>query len=264
MSDNNYDLVSAPAESVQVLGWQVTRMVGNSTGDSSTESRTPLDLWRSAFEGAFQEYIERPYVLGPHASMSQARDPKHNLFTLARYKFCSKMLAEKKHLVEVGCGDGFGFDLVHREVKPDSLTCVDFDQLVIEDNRRRLAGYAGVEFLALDIAQQSLPGQYDGGWSADVIEHIYPADEMAFLDNILASLTKDAVFVMGTPNAAAAAYASEASQASHVNLKDAQSLRALMARRFQNVFMFSMNDEVVHTGYAPMAHYLFAVGAGVR
>jgi hypothetical protein len=24
-------------------------------------------------------------------------------------------------------------------------------------------------------------------------------------------------------------------------------------------FLFSMNDEVVHTGFAPVAHYLFAV-----
>jgi hypothetical protein len=27
------------------------------------------------------------------------------------------------------------------------------------------------------------------------------------------------------------------------------------------VFLFSMNDEVVHTGFYPMAHYLFAVCA---
>jgi hypothetical protein len=33
---------------------------------------------------------------------------------------------------------------------------------------------------------------------------------------------------------------------------------------FHNVFVFSMNDEVVHTGYYPMAHYLFAVCAGKK
>lgn len=31
-----------------------------------------------------------------------------------------------------------------------------------------------------------------------------------------------------------------------------------MQRYFHNVFMFSMNDEVVHTGFHPMAHYLLA------
>jgi hypothetical protein len=39
-------------------------------------------------------------------------------------------------------------------------------------------------------------------------------------------------------------------------------LKKTMQRHFHNVFMFSMNDEVVHTGFHPMAHYLFAVCAG--
>ena len=36
-------------------------------------------------------------------------------------------------------------------------------------------------------------------------------------------------------------------------------LKATLARHYHNVFLFSMNDEVIHTGYAKMAHYLFAV-----
>ena len=28
--------------------------------------------------------------------------------------------------------------------------------------------------------------------------------------------------------------------------------------------MFSMNDEVVHTGFSDMAHYLFGIDIGVR
>jgi hypothetical protein len=40
-------------------------------------------------------------------------------------------------------------------------------------------------------------------------------------------------------------------------------LKATMSRNFHNVFMFSMNDEVVHTGYHKMAHYLFAVYAEI-
>ena len=37
-------------------------------------------------------------------------------------------------------------------------------------------------------------------------------------------------------------------------------MRALLDKFFHNVFVFSMNDEVVHTGYAPMAHYVFGLG----
>ena len=37
-----------------------------------------------------------------------------------------------------------------------------------------------------------------------------------------------------------------------------------MERYFNNVFMFSMNDEVVHTGFHKMAHYIFAVGCNAK
>ena len=43
-----------------------------------------------------------------------------------------------------------------------------------------------------------------------------------------------------------------------------KTLRELMGRYFQNVFMFGMNDEVLHTGYGPMCHYLWALAAGVK
>ena len=37
-----------------------------------------------------------------------------------------------------------------------------------------------------------------------------------------------------------------------------------MLDHFHNVFIFSMNDEVVHTGFAPMPHYYFALCCGRR
>jgi len=36
-------------------------------------------------------------------------------------------------------------------------------------------------------------------------------------------------------------------------------LKHTMERHFHNVFMFGMNDEVVHTGYHKTAHYIFAL-----
>ncbi|CAA7613597.1 hypothetical protein MCP1_120075 [Candidatus Terasakiella magnetica] len=36
-------------------------------------------------------------------------------------------------------------------------------------------------------------------------------------------------------------------------------LAASLSRHFRHVLMFSMNDEVVHTGHHKMAHYIFAV-----
>ena len=37
-----------------------------------------------------------------------------------------------------------------------------------------------------------------------------------------------------------------------------------METYFDNMFLFSMNDGVVHTRFYPMAHYLIAVCTGLK
>ena len=69
---------------------------------------------------------------------------------------------------------------------------------------------------------------------------------------------------MGTPNKTSETYASPASKIGHVNLFAWDRLKKAMEDRFHNVFLFSGNDEMVHTGFYPMAHYLIAVGVGPK
>ncbi|MDP6959497.1 MAG: methyltransferase type 12, partial [Planctomycetota bacterium] len=57
---------------------------------------------------------------------------------------------------------------------------------------------------------------------------------------------------------------SSASKAGHVNCKKGPELRTLMERHFHTVFLFSMNDEVVHTGFLPMAQYLLVLCASPK
>ena len=234
------------------------------TASSSDPARAAQALWEDASRDTWAHFIEHPYVLGPCASQCRRDDPKHNLFTLARYKFCAKMLIGKSRLLEIGCGDGYGLDLVLHEAKPESLTAVDFDAQLIDDNRRRLGHLDNVNFLQHNVACEPLPGRYNGAFCCDVIEHLHPDTEAAFLNNIVSVLDPHALFIVGVPNATAAQHASARSRATHINLKDAPSLRRLMSERFHNVLMFSMNDEVVHTGYHPMAHYLFALCCSKR
>ena len=87
---------------------------------------------------------------------------------------------------------------------------------------------------------------------------------MAFLENIAAILPKNGVLLTGTPNLTAAEYASPQSKAGHINLKNHDGLRDLISQIFDNVFIFGMNDEVIHTGFGPMCHYIWALGVGVR
>ncbi len=86
------------------------------------------------------------------------------------------------------------------------------------------------------------------------------------MNNVIASYEnkENAVMLIGTPNLTAVQYASEQSAAVHINLKTQDDLRALLYKYFNNVFMFGMNDEVVHTGFASMSHYIWGMGVGLK
>ena len=44
--------------------------------------------------------------LGLMTNQAWNEDPKHFLFTLARYKFVAKMLSGNEEVLEIGCADG--------------------------------------------------------------------------------------------------------------------------------------------------------------
>lgn len=115
-----------------------------------------------------------------------------------------------------------------------------------------------------DLLEGPVPGQFDAVYALDVLEHIEPMQEATFLTNSFCSLTEHGVAIIGMPSLESQQYASVQSKFGHVNCKSAADLKLLMETFFHNVFMFSMNDEVVHTGYHKMAHYLLTLGAGRR
>jgi hypothetical protein len=97
-----------------------------------------------------------------------------------------------------------------------------------------------------------------------VLEHIPKEKEHTYFSNIKDSLNEHGILVIGMPSLESQIYASEGSKIGHINCKSAPELKEMVMRYFHNVFLFSMNDEVVHTGYHKMAHYLFAVGVDIR
>lgn len=198
--------------------------------------------------------------LGMMTSAAWHQDPRRLLFLLSRYKFVAKMLAGCERVLEVGCGDAFGTPLVRQDVK--SVCAVDFDPLFVNDVNERMDGPFSFECRVHDILTGPVPSPFDAAYSLDVIEHVAAEDEDAFVRNIARSLTDDGVLILGTPSLQSQAYASPASKEGHINCKDAPALRQLSKKHFRNVFLFSMNDEVVHTGYYPMAHYLFSLCVG--
>ncbi|MDC3335868.1 class I SAM-dependent methyltransferase [Opitutales bacterium] len=205
-----------------------------------------------------------PMTAGPWTTHIGRSDPRHLAFLLARYKFVSKMLFGKKHALEVGCGDAFGTPLVLQEV--DRVTGIDFEPLIIKDLKNRLQTGFLPNFSCHihDMTEAPLSEKFDSSYSLDVIEHISPDLEHVFLENIVKSLSENAILLMGTPNITASKYASEASMEGHINLKSGETMRTLLNPYFENVFIFSMNDEVVHTGFLPMSHYIIGMGVGLK
>ena len=154
-------------------------------------------------------------------------DPRRLVFLLARYKFVSKMLSGKRSVLEIGCADAFGTRVVLQEV--GSVTAVDFDPVFVQDARERM----------------------DPEWEFEVKSH-----------DMLRGPVPPGVLILGSPSIHSQAYASKPSLEGHVNCKDAAGMRQLTEKHFRNVFLFSMNDELVHTGFTPMAHYLIAMCVG--
>lgn len=189
-------------------------------------------------------------------------DPRRLGFILARYKFVSKMLSGKKKVLEVGCGDAFGTRVVLQEV--DSICAIDFDQVFIKDINERMEQRWRFECKVHDILSGPMGEIFDAAYSIDVLEHIPKEKEDIYMANISQSLDDNGVLIIGIPSIQSQKYASEESKRGHINCKDNGQLKALAMKYFQNVFIFSMNDEVVHTGFYPMAHYLFAICAGKK
>jgi 2-polyprenyl-3-methyl-5-hydroxy-6-metoxy-1,4-benzoquinol methylase len=195
--------------------------------------------------------------LGLMSSQVWRDDPRRLLFVLARYKFVSKMFSGMRKVLEVGCADAFGTRIVRQEVA--EVVATDFDPAFIRRNQERVHPRWNVTFQVHDMLSGPLAMGFDGAYAVDVIEHIPAEQELAFVGNIVASLNPQGVCLIGTPSIQSQVYASPPSKAGHVNCKDAPGLKSLMSNFFHNVFIFSMNDEVVHTGFTPMAHYLWAL-----
>jgi hypothetical protein len=195
--------------------------------------------------------------LGLMSSHTWHEDPKRLVFVLARYKFVAKMFRGFGRVLEIGCADAFGTRIVLQEV--GTLTAVDFDPVFVDDVQQRMDPRWTFECAVHDLLDGPVPGEFDGVFALDVLEHIPAEHEDAFLRHACASLAADGALLIGTPSLESQAWASPPSRAGHVNCKSGAALERLLSRYFHRVFSFSMNDEVVHTGFQPMAHYLFAL-----
>ena len=197
-----------------------------------------------------------------HGGMSRQAyedDPKRLAFTLARYKHVAKLLDGFGHVLEVGCADGFGARIVRQHVSV--LTAIDEDQQSIHEATLASSPRWPITFMhgSMDSLFRLSKPDFDAVYALDVLEHIRP--DKAFLRALAAAAP---VAIIGTPSLESQRYASVMSKLGHVNCYSGADLRRHLRKFWEQVFLFTMHDEALGTGFLPMAHYLLALCVGPR
>lgn len=229
-------------------------------------SNRTAEQWSKVME----THSSYPLKWGPTNIDRYIGDPKRLGFFMARYKFAGKMLKRCASIIDVGCGDGMGTIGFLNETQATKIVGIDFEPqsigyaigdltqalLELRPQDAERVSFRQADFLQTDIG---LMDKFHGLACLDVIEHIEPALAGDFIDRLQDALKSYGVAVVGTPSVAGEAFASVHSKVGHINLYDPDRLRSELERHFRRVFMFSMNDEIVHTGFDKLAHYLMAV-----
>ncbi len=182
-------------------------------------------------------------------------DPRRLAAVLARYGFVANMLNGCRDIGEVGCGDAFATRVVLQDAA--RVTVYESDLRLVDDIRQRRDERWPLEAEVHDILLAPLPRKHQGVFSLDLIEHVAPEDEHAFLTNLCGSLADKGVLLLGMQ--ALDSKKSSTAVSGSGNRRSGNELKALLGNYFENVFLLSMSDEVLQAGEAPTADYLFAL-----
>lgn len=195
--------------------------------------------------------------LGRYASYWFHKTPRRVLYSLSYYKFAAKMIGAGKKVLDIGCNEGLGTFLIGKEC--GFAKGVDFDEEAIRYAQRNFTE-PFVEFNVGDFLENSEQEKWDAIINFDVVEHIMPEHATDFFAGIAKHLTPEGIAIIGTPSKISQDFASEISKKGHVNIYSHDQLEREMRKHFDCVFMFAANDEVIHTGFLPLAHYFISVG----
>jgi len=163
--------------------------------------------------------------------------------------------------IEFGCNEGLGTIQLARASK--RTLGVDFDEKGINWAKEHIEnGLLGEEYDLKFIHDDFIGkkyGEFDSVISLDVIEHIPKEVEGKVLETFCNNLKIDGFCLIGTPNINSSVYSSKTSLEGHINMYSAEKLQEFLLEGFNNVFIFGGNDEMIHTGFRPLTHYLLAL-----
>ena len=113
--------------------------------------------------------------------------------------------------------------------------------------------------LIFRVGQYESKEKHDVVVALDVIEHIPVDDGKKLVSKIAQSIKNTGMAVIGTPSIYSYKYQSPPSKASHIKCYDLNELVSIIDYYFGRTISFSMNDEIVHTGFSKLAWYYFVL-----
>lgn len=203
----------------------------------------------------------RQVTLSPEYSQIVQEDTLHFLIMLARYKFIIRNLRKQDRVLDIGCGCGIGSIFLGQHCR--SVVGLDTKKYEI-DAAKSINQRDNVTFEMIDFFDYPRKEKYDVIVAIDVIEHMPKSKGYKFISKVAQHLSPNGMFAIGTPSRYSYKYQSELSKLGHIKLYSQEELATLMERYYKRVLSFSMNDEIVHTGFFKMAWYYFFLAFGPK
>jgi 2-polyprenyl-3-methyl-5-hydroxy-6-metoxy-1,4-benzoquinol methylase len=208
------------------------------------------------FEALRRKFIRDydPAILPETYGYLVQEDQLQLVIRLARYKFVTKMLSKTDRVLEVGSGSGLGTIFLGQHCK--SVKGLEFKKSVVAQ-ARKLNRRKNVEFLQGDFFDYADPGLFDAIVNLDVIEHMPQKVGEKLIAKTAKHLKDTGMLILGTPSIYSYEFQSPMSKAGHIKCYDQKELVGLVEKHYGRVLAFSMNDELVHTGFHKLAWYYF-------
>ena len=188
-----------------------------------------------------------------------AKNPLMATVKLARYKFVSKMLDKNDYVVDVGCGGGLSTFYYSNFCR--KAVGIDNDARRIKEWKEfKNKKLDFVNLNALDISKLNF--DVNCIINVDFIEHI--TKRYYFYKKLQKISTKsknrrNKMLIIGTPSYYSKKYRAKHNLLHHKHEYKPDELYEICAKNFSRVFKFTMNDELVHTGFDKLGWFFFLI-----
>jgi len=186
-------------------------------------------------------------------------NPLDFFIILARYKFGTRFIKKTNKVIDVGCGHGLGSVFLSKYA--NSIIGADQDKDLVETNNSNYKNIKNLQFKHFDLLKpsKSFSNKFDVVISMDVIEHFNKEKLGTVVESYYNLLNSEGFAVIGTPNIASRPYASQRRLDTHEFEFTRDEFEKTLLKKFKNVFVFSMTDEVVSTSFPNMAWFFIAI-----